>query len=263
MNDAELAAELARRAGELLIEIRATYSGPRTELGSVGDRRSQALLRGTLRQTRPNDFLLSEEGADNPGRSKSTRVWIIDPLDGTREFAEVGRADWAVHVALWETGNLVAGAVALPTLSRTYSTVSQPRFPGARAHGPLRIAVSRTRPPPFVTDLCRALTAVAIPMGSAGAKTIAVVDGDVDAYVHAGGQYEWDSAAPVAVALSAHLHASRLDGSDLRYNQPSPWLPDILICRREMAYEITSAARQFMVEHPPATLKDPAAEPDA
>jgi 3'(2'), 5'-bisphosphate nucleotidase len=175
------------------------------------------------------------------------RVWIVDPLDGTREFSELDRADWAVHVALWERGELVAGAVALPAEHTTLSTAAIAAVP-ARADGPLRLAVSRSRPPALVSELARRLDAELVAMGSAGVKAMSVVRGVTDAYVHGGGQYEWDSAAPVAVARAAGLHTSRLDGSPLRYNQPDPYLPDLVICRPELAdrllAEIEQARRQ-------------------
>ncbi|HYN95967.1 MAG TPA: inositol monophosphatase family protein, partial [Pilimelia sp.] len=178
-------------------------------------------------------------------RLDAARVWIIDPRDGTREFAEAGRTDWAVHVALWtRTGGLAAGAVALPArdvvLSRDTAAAGAAAA-APRPAGPVRVAVSRTRPPAFVTALVESIGGVAVPMGSAGVKVCAVVTGEVDAYVHGGGQYEWDSAAPVAVALGAGMHASRVDGSPLRYNQPNPRLPDLLVCRPELADSLLRA----------------------
>jgi 3'(2'), 5'-bisphosphate nucleotidase len=200
--------------------------------------------------------VLSEEGVDDPARLDAERVWIVDPLDGTREFGEEGRADWAVHIGLWQRvadldgdhgrqGRLVAGAVALPAQHRVLATDSAPPYPPlsvqAAAGGPLRFAASRTRPPEFVTSLAEQMGAELIPMGSAGAKIAAVVDGDVDAYVHAGGQYEWDSAAPVSVATATGLHASRLDGSPLEYNRPNPRLPDLVVCRKDLAPRLLAA----------------------
>jgi 3'(2'), 5'-bisphosphate nucleotidase len=184
--------------------------------------------------------VLSEEGADDPIRLVSDRVWIVDPLDGTREFAELDRADWAVHVALWERGDLVAGAVALPAEGTTLSAADVAAAP-ARSAGPVRLAVSRSRPPVLVVELARRVGGQLVPMGSAGVKAMSVVRGTADAYVHAGGQYEWDSAAPVAVARAAGLHTSRVDGSPLRYNKPDPHLPDLLICRPELADQLLTA----------------------
>ena len=192
---------------------------------------------GELASARPDDAVLSEEGADDTARLGAGRTWIIDPLDGTREFAELERADWAVHVALWERGELVAGAVALPAEGATFSTAEPVEVP-ARRYGPLRLAVSRSRPPALVGVLSAQLGAELVPMGSAGVKAMAVVRGQADAYLHGGGQYEWDSAAPVAVARAAGLHTSRLDGSPLLYNRPDPWLPDLLICRPELAEQL-------------------------
>jgi 3'(2'), 5'-bisphosphate nucleotidase len=184
--------------------------------------------------------VLSEEAADDPARLSTERVWIIDPLDGTREFGEPGRVDWAVHVALWERGELTAGAVALPAQGTVLSTAEPPdgRKPPGSA---LRLVVSRSRPPEFVQRLADRLGAELVPLGSAGAKAAAVITGEVDAYVHSGGQYEWDSAAPVAVARSAGLHTSRIDGSSLRYNCEKPWVPDILICPSPLAGRMLEA----------------------
>jgi 3'(2'), 5'-bisphosphate nucleotidase len=186
-----------------------------------------------LAEARPDDAVLSEEGADDPIRLRSRRVWIVDPLDGTREFSELDREDWAVHVALWEDGELIAGAVALPAQNITLATPVVPAPPPAPAAP--RIVVSRTRPPAVALQVRDALGGVLVEMGSAGAKVAAVVQGLADVYVHAGGQYEWDSAAPVAVARAAGLHTSRIDGSPLQYNRPDPLLPDVVVCRPEYA----------------------------
>jgi 3'(2'), 5'-bisphosphate nucleotidase len=190
--------------------------------------------------------VLSEEGADDPARLQAPRVWIVDPLDGTREFGEPGRTDWAVHVALWERGELTAGAVALPAQGRVLSTAAPPAPPDARPRRTPRFVVSRTRPPEFAARLAEKTGAELVPLGSAGAKAAAVICGEAEAYVHSGGQYEWDSAAPVVVALAAGLHASRIDGGKLRYNQATPSLPDILICQAALAgalLEAISSAR--------------------
>jgi 3'(2'), 5'-bisphosphate nucleotidase len=194
-----------------------------------------------LARLRPGDAVLSEEGADDPARLTASRVWIVDPLDGTREYGEPGRTDWAVHVALWERGELTVGAVALPAEDRVLSTADPKRTgdpvtsSAGAPPGPVRLLVSRSRPPDFVHQLAERLGAELVPLGSAGAKAAAVIDGQADAYVHSGGQYEWDSAAPVAVARAAGLHASRIDGSSLRYNQAHPSLPDILISTAGLA----------------------------
>jgi 3'(2'), 5'-bisphosphate nucleotidase len=233
------AARLATMAGELLLELRTRDLEP-ADLRDEGDRRSHELLMSELAAAHPRDAVLSEEGSDDLRRLDAERVWIVDPLDGTREYGEDGRSDWAVHVALWERGELTAGAVAQPALGRTYSTAE----PGLEAwSGPerIRLAVSRTRPPAFVTELADTLDAELVPMGSAGIKAMAVLTDEADAYVHAGGQYEWDSAAPVAVCRAAGLHTSRLDGSPLRYNSPDPRLPDLVIARPEVAPRIFEA----------------------
>lgn len=193
-----------------------------------------------LREERPDDAVLSEEAADDAARLDAERVWIIDPLDGTREFSEEGRSDWAVHVCLWERGSLTAGAVALPALDLVLATPSVPPPPPSDGDRP-RVVVSRSRPPDFAAAVAAALGGDLVEMGSAGAKTLAVVRAEADAYVHAGGQYEWDSAAPVAVAVAAGLHASRIDGSPLVYNQRDVYLPDLIVCRPELADQILKA----------------------
>jgi 3'(2'), 5'-bisphosphate nucleotidase len=250
-DDHALSAAIAERAGTLLLEVRATAGGSTGTLGADGDRRSHELIMAALGQARPDDAVLSEEATPAPPESDSTpagpaplerpraRIWIVDPLDGTREFSE-GRADFAVHVALVEHGLPTAGAVALPAENTTLTTADPPPLP-PRPPGRLRILVSRTRPPAETSTVADRLDAELIPMGSAGAKAMAVVRGVGDIYIHSGGQYEWDSAAPVAVARAAGFHASRLDGSDLVYDQPNPWLPDLLICRPELADEVLSA----------------------
>ncbi|MGY5882451.1 3'(2'),5'-bisphosphate nucleotidase CysQ [Modestobacter lacusdianchii] len=244
--DAALAAELATAAGELLLRVRGRDLPDAAARKAAGDAGSHEFLLQRLRAARPGDAVLSEEGADDRARLTADRVWIVDPLDGTREFAELDRRDWAVHVALWERGDLVAGAVALPAEGRTPSTAEPTTFP-ARRPGPLRLAVSRSRPPALVQELAARLDAELVPMGSAGVKAVSVLDGVTDAYVHGGGQYEWDSAAPVAVARAAGLHTSRLDGAPLRYNQPDPHLPDLVVCRPELAGRLLAAIAQLPV----------------
>jgi 3'(2'), 5'-bisphosphate nucleotidase len=237
MDDHALAAMLAADAGALLLELRAG-GGP--NLKDEGDRRSNELLLRALAEHRPDDAVLSEESVDDKARLDAGRVWIIDPLDGTREFGEPPRTDWAVHVALTVGGEPVVGAVALPAAGLVLHTGAPPTLAPA-AGGPPRLAVSRTRPPACTEVLVERLGASLVEMGSAGAKAMAVVLGDVDVYAHSGGQYEWDSCAPVAVAAAAGLHVSRLDGSPLRYNQPDPYLPDLLICRPELADDVLAA----------------------
>ncbi|BBZ22348.1 3'(2'),5'-bisphosphate nucleotidase CysQ [Mycolicibacter hiberniae] len=240
MNDHQLAGHLATEAGRLLLAVRQELAGAgEAERKAAGDRRSHEFLMAALAQARPQDAVLSEEGADNPARLRAERVWIVDPLDGTREFSELGRDDWAVHVALWQAGDLTAGAVALPARDITLATPSVAAPPAA--DGAPRIAVSRSRPPAISEAVRARLDGVLVPMGSAGVKVAAVVQGTADVYVHAGGQYEWDSAAPVAVARAAGLHTSRLDGSPLVYNRADPLLPDLVVCRPEYAQAVLSA----------------------
>jgi len=244
VSDHELAAVLATAAGHLLLRVRAEQvDATPAGRGDAGDRRSHVFLLEELARSRPDDAVLSEEGADDSARLTAERVWIVDPLDGTREFSAPGRDDWAVHVALWQAGRLTAGAVALPARGITLFTPAV-ALAAARV-GPPRIVVSRSRPPAFTEALCHRLRAERLVIGSAGVKATAVVLGAADVYVHAGGQHEWDSAAPVAVALAAGLHASRLDGSPLRYNQPEPTLPDLVICRPELAQAVLAALAEL------------------
>ncbi len=301
-DDHALARDLAVQAGQRLVELRA-HGGDPDVLRKAGDRLSHEFLTRELADRRPGDVVLSEEGADNPARLDARRVWIVDPLDGTREFGEPGRTDWAVHVALWEKtewepsgasgpGDLTAGAVALPaqgTTGRILSTLDPPspqrcdieavrtatmshrvgsagRAEGlagtvgageagageaeaGEAAGRIRIVVSRTRAPQFVRNISDLIGAELVPLGSAGAKAAAVIGGEVDAYVHGGGFYEWDTAAPVAVARAAGFHASRIDGSPLVYNQPDLLMPDILVCRPALAGTLLQAIRE--VTHAP------------
>jgi len=251
-DDHALARDLAALAGERLLALRA-HGGEQDDLRKAGDRQSHDFLTAELAARRPGDVVLSEEGADNPARLAARRVWIVDPLDGTREFGEPGRTDWAVHVALWErsdtgdSGDLTAGAVALPAQGMTLSTADlQPAQSDIEppVTGKIRIVVSRSRPPAFVRNISGLIDAELVPLGSAGAKVAAVVNGEVDAYVHGGGFYEWDTAAPVAVARAAGLHASRIDGSALAYNQSDLLMPDILVCRPALAGPLLRAIRE-------------------
>jgi 3'(2'), 5'-bisphosphate nucleotidase len=235
--DHVIAADLARGAGEVLLRLRDQLVAEGREpsvIKDLGDAASQAWLAAAMARQVPDDAVLSEEAIDSHGRLSAARVWIIDPIDGTREFSEYPRTDWAVHVALVMNGVAVAGAVALPALGLTLHTGMPPVLP-APYGGPPRVVVSRTRPPACALAVAEQLGGVLVEMGSAGAKAMAVVRGEVDVYVHSGGQYEWDSAAPVAVALAAGVHVSRLDGSPMRYNNANPYLPDLCICRPELA----------------------------
>ncbi|MFD6420679.1 inositol monophosphatase family protein [Streptomyces sp. NPDC060198] len=241
--DHALAHRLAEEAGALLLGLRTeeNFGDPRA-LKDLGDLRSHEFLAAELARHRPEDAVLSEEGVADPARLAAKRVWIVDPLDGTREFSETGRTDWAVHVALWAEGRLVAGAVALPALGITHSTAGEAVAPpdAARTRG---ILGSRSRPPAFLAKVADRVGSELIGMGSAGAKTAAVVRGEARAYIHAGGQYEWDSAAPAAVALAAGLHVSRLDGTPPRYNRADPYLPDLLVCQAADAPALLEAIR--------------------
>lgn len=242
MSDHDVAARLATEAGRLLLGVRTELAeASAAERKAAGDKRSHDFLMAALAQERPDDAVLSEEGVDDPVRLSSERVWIVDPLDGTREFSELDRDDWAVHVALWQAGELIAGAVALPAQGMTLATPTV-AAPPAWSQAP-RIVVSRTRPPAVALEVRDALAGTLVEMGSAGAKVAAVVQGRADVYVHAGGQYEWDSAAPVAVARAAGLHTSRIDGSPLQYNRHDPLLPDLVVCRPEYAEAVLAVTR--------------------
>ena len=240
VDDHELACELAERAGKLLLDLRAGGGEPDV-LRKAGDRQSHEFLAAELGKRRPGDHVLSEEAADDRSRLTADRVWIVDPLDGTNEFGDVPRSDWAVHVALWERGaGLTAGAVALPARGKVLSTAhgcdNQPPITGK----PPRVVVSRSRAPRFVRDMAVEM----VPLGSAGAKVAAVLLGEADAYIHAGGFYEWDTAAPVAVAHAHGYHASRLNGSELMYNEAELRQEDILVCRPEMAGDLIREIRE-------------------
>lgn len=238
-DDHRLARDLAAQTGKHLVALRAEGGEP-ASLRAAGDRLAHEYLMAELTRLRPDDAVLSEEGRDDQARLSAERAWIVDPLDGTREFGEAGRTDWAVHVALWEQGELTAGAVALPAQAETLSTADPPGAAGPD-HDQLRIVISRSRPPAFIERLAELTGAELVPLGSAGAKVAAVMRGEADAYVHAGGQYEWDSAAPVAVARASGLHASHIDGSGLTYNQARPWMPDLLVCRPGLAAMMLAA----------------------
>jgi len=255
-DDHALAADLAERAGKLLLDLRARGGDP-DSLRNAGDRQSHEFLMAELAAARPGDAVLSEEGIDDKARLAADRVWIVDPLDGTREFGEPGRPDWAVHVALWardasaDGGELVAGAVALPAQDRVLATEPGPGGGGPQlaraeegAQRPLRLVVSRTRASDLVKDVAARLNADLVPCGSAGAKVATVVLGENDVYLHSGGFYEWDTAAPVAVAGQRGFHVSRIDGSRVVYNREDPLLPDILVCRPAIADLLLNAIRE-------------------
>ena len=235
MTDAELAAHLAERAGRILLEVRASGMFEGKALGAAGDETANQFLVGALRERRPGDGLLSEESKDTRQRLAKSRVWIVDPVDGTREYGEE-RTDWAVHVGLAIDGVATVGAVALPGLGIVLrSDAPIPLVPSPER---LRMLVSRTRPAAEAVAVAERIGAELIAMGSAGAKAMAVVRGEADIYLHSGGQYEWDSCAPVAVASAHGLHCSRIDGSLLRYNQADTYIPDLLICRKEHARQV-------------------------
>ena len=235
--DQQLASRIATQAGIMLVELRdelAIEGIHYWDLKDEGDVAGHRYIMDALTQARPDDVILSEEAADNRRRLSAERVWIIDPIDGTKEFAEPPRYDWAIHIALWEKGRLTVGSVALPTLGITFDADPAPIVPPSTRERPL-LVTSRTRNPYCAVKVANALGCDVARLGSAGAKAMAVVMGEADIYVHDGGMYQWDSAAPSAVAAAAGLHVSRTDGSPLIYNEESLWLPDFLVCRPEFA----------------------------
>jgi 3'(2'), 5'-bisphosphate nucleotidase len=247
-DDHVLARDLAQEAGLRLLKLRAEGGpgGPRSpdELRKAGDRLSHEFLVAELASHRPGDHVLSEEAADDPARLTADRVWIVDPLDGTNEFGDIPRTDWAVHVALWSAGaGLTAGAVALPAQGKVLSTAGDHPVPQA-PETPLRIVVSRSRAPQWAAAVADRVGGELRPLGSAGAKVAAVINGEADAYLHGGGFYEWDTAAPVAVAHQAGFHASRIDGAELVYNQADLLLPDILVCHPALAQVLLETIRE-------------------
>lgn len=241
--DAELANRLAVEAGRLLVELREGMWRDGAHAWDVmdhGDAAAHRFIAHELRTHRPDDAVLDEEGKEDPRRFGGGRVWIIDPLDGTREFGEPGRHDWAVHVALWHDDHFEAGAVSLPAVDLVLSTDPAPTLPAVDRERP-RLITSRNRAPYAAVIVANALECDAVRLGSAGAKAMAVVLGEADIYVHDGGMYQWDSAAPAAVALAAGLHVSRLDGTPIVYNARDAWLPDLIICRPELADAVLDA----------------------
>ena len=238
MDDIELARHLAAGAAGILLDLRAAGTHEGKALGAEGDARANGWLMAEVAAHRPDDGVLSEETQDTPERLAKSRVWIIDPLDGTREYGE-GRSDWAVHVGLAVDGVATLGAVALPGLGLVLDSGAPQPLPQMAAIP--RLLVSRTRPAHEAVEVAKVLGGELVPMGSAGAKAMAVVRGEAEIYLHSGGQYEWDNCAPVAVAAAAGLHVSRIDGAPLVYNTRDTYLPDLLICRREWASQVLGA----------------------
>ncbi|WP_313441635.1 3'(2'),5'-bisphosphate nucleotidase CysQ [Novosphingobium sp.] len=243
LNDGDLAAHLAEVAGKILLDVRASGLFSGKSLGKAGDQTANQFLCHALREQRPEDGLLSEEEKDNAERLAKERVWIVDPVDGTREYGEE-RADWAVHVGMAVDGAPVLGAVALPGAGVVLRSDQPGEIPPAPEK--LRMVVSRTRPAKEATGVAEEIGAELVPMGSAGAKAMAILRGEADIYLHSGGQYEWDSCAPAAVAQGWGLHVSRIDGSPLVYNQEDVYMPDLLICRKEHAELVLEKVKAFL-----------------
>jgi len=241
--DQQLASRVATEAGVMLVDLRDELVAEGVhywDLKDEGDVAGHRYIMSALMAARPDDVILSEEAADNRRRLNAERVWIIDPIDGTNEFAEHPRHDWAIHIALWESGEITAASVALPTLGITFDASPAAVVPPSTREKPL-LVTSRSRNPYCAVMVANALGCDVARLGSAGAKAMAIVMGEADIYVHDGGMYQWDSAAPSAVAKAAGLHVSRTDGSPLKYNQESLWLPDFLVCRTEFAEPALSA----------------------
>lgn len=246
LQDHAISARIATDAGKLLLDIRERLFSQGADSWTVkdtGDLEAHRFIMKALQEEFPDDGILSEEGSDDLSRLEKERVWIVDPLDGTREFGEPGRSDWAVHVALTENGVPTAGAVALPAIDKTLTTNPAPKLSPTHDGRP-RLVVSRSRAPAAAMIVAEALDAELLALGSAGAKAMAVVLGHADIYAHSGGQYEWDNCAPAVVAMAAGLHASRCDGSPLDYNYEDPWLPDLLICRPEFKDDALAALQR-------------------
>jgi 3'(2'), 5'-bisphosphate nucleotidase len=243
-DDHRIAADIAEATGVMLVQLRAELVSAGVASWRVmdeGDMRAHHFIVERLAELRPDDAILSEEGRDGPARLSADRVWVVDPLDGTNEFGQPGRSDWAVHIALAVRGEPLVGAVALPAMGVVYGTGDPPPYPPPLDGRRLRVITSRSRSSHAAAVVAHSLDADIVTLGSAGAKAMAIVAGDADIYAHSGGQYEWDNAAPAAVAISAGLHVSRLDGSTLIYNRPDPWLPDLLICRKELRDDVLTA----------------------
>ena len=243
-DDHRIAADIAEATGIMLVQLRAELVSAGVASWRVmdeGDMRAHHFIVERLAELRPDDAILSEEGRDGPARLSADRVWVVDPLDGTNEFGQPGRSDWAVHIALAIRGEPLVGAVALPAVGVVYGTGDPPPYPPPIEGRRLRVITSRSRSSHAAAVVAHALDADIVTLGSAGAKAMAIVAGDADIYAHSGGQYEWDNAAPAAVAISAGLHVSRLDGSPLVYNRADPWLPDLLICRKELRDDVLTA----------------------
>ena len=235
IDDHALAARLADETGRLLLDLLNDPAGPKGwGLEMAGDRQAHEFLVEELRRHRPGDAVLSEEGHDDRRRLDAERVWILDPLDGSSDFGISGA--WSVHVALCQRGVPVAGAVAVPAWDTTFATDPAPRPTMCRV-GRRRVVVARSRGHIDGNRLSR-LGVEVLTMGSAGVKAMTVVRGEMDAYVHGGGLYEWDTCAPAAVAQAAGLHVCSADGSPLRFNNPRPHTPGLVICRPDFADEL-------------------------
>lgn len=260
MNDSELSRDVAIEAGRLLLDLRATYGDldpadvdTANRLRKEADRASHLLIADRISAARPDDVILSEEGKDDPARLVADRVWIVDPLDGTFEFGQ-GRSDFAVHIVLWvrdalsPTGaRLVASTVELPAQGLTRTDIDTPDVSFALpTDRPIRIVASRSRAPKWLPDAVAVLAdrmgreVEVIDVGSVGAKVNEILCGRADAYVHDTGFYEWDVAAPYAVAHRYGLHASHVGGEPIRFNQDPPYVTSLLVSIPTLLDDLTS-----------------------
>ncbi len=245
ISDSRLTNQIAEGCGNILKGVRTSGLLRGLALGDAGDTLAQEWISRVLAQHRPDDGFLSEEDTDDLSRLDKKRVWIVDPLDGTKEFS-TGRQDWAIHIALVIDGKPAHAAVGMPDLGVTFKSSEARAVTGPLAR---RFVVSRNRPPQVASYIAEQMGYTTRGIGSAGAKAMQVLLGDFDGYIHAGGQYEWDQAAPVGVALAAGLWCSRLDGSEITFNQEDTYIPDLLICRPEIKDEVLAHAAQFAADN--------------
>lgn len=230
LSDVRLTNLLAQGSGEILKGIRGVGLLRDKELAQAGDELAQNWIARVLAQHRPDDGFYPRRPRIIPRGCRKTSV-DCRPARWHKEFA-TGRQDWAVHIALVEDGVPLHAAVGLPDLGVVFRSSEVRAVSGPFSR---RIVVSRNRPPEIADYVGKHMDLQTVRLGSAGAKAMKVLLGDVDAYIHSGGQYEWDQAAPVGVAQAAGLHVSRLDGSQHQFNRADTYIPDLLICRKELA----------------------------
>lgn len=263
--DAELARTVAQGAGQLLLELRESYGEIEPDdkeranaLRKEGDRASHEYIAAALSAARPDDAVLSEEGADSDVRLSASRVWIVDPLDGTYEYGQ-NRADFAVHIVLWNTegqARLEAGVVDLPAQGLTRSVLDlDPQLGELPTNRPIRIVASRSRPPATLAQTVHHLSGSlseagithegveVVDVGSVGAKVNEILSGRAEAYIHDTGFYEWDVAAPLNVAHHYGLHAEHIDGQPVVFNQMPPYVNNLVVARADLHGFVMDALR--------------------